>query len=82
MYARKDDRTITRDFIIQRKRILNYINAALLLKQPRNIDINMLESSPATNFNIFSVVGIGNQTLFIIRMKCNIFSIIDRILTH
>ena len=42
----------------------------------------MLKSSPATNFGIFSVVGIGNQTPLMIRTKCNIYSIIDRILTH
>ena len=81
IYVRKDDRTVTRDFIIQKKN-LDYINAALLLKQSRNVDINVFESSPATNFGIFGVVGIGNQTLFMIRTKCNICSIIDRILTY
>ncbi len=82
IYIRKDDRIVIRDFIIQRKRILDYINAALLLKQPRNININIFESSPVTNFNIFSVVGIGNQMPLIIKTKCNIYLIIDKILTH
>src|SRR6266536_214608 len=82
MYIRKDNRTVTRDFIIQKKRILNYINAALLLKQFSNININVFENSPATNFSIFNVIKIGNQTPLIIRTKCNIYSIIDRILTY
>src|SRR6266536_4797536 len=60
IYIRKDDRIVTKDFIIQRKRILNYINTALLLKQPRNININILKKSPATKFGIFGVIEIGN----------------------
>ena len=82
MHARKDDRTVAKDFIIQRKKTLNHVNVALLLKQPRNVDINMLKNSPATNFGILNVVEIENQTPLIIRTKCNIYSIIDRILTH
>ncbi len=60
IHVRKDDHIITKNFIIQRKKNLNHINAALFLKQSRNVNINVLESSPATNFNIFSVVGIEN----------------------
>ena len=82
MYVRKDDRIVAKDFIIQRKRTLNYINTALLLKQSRNININILESSPAANFNILNVIEIKNQTPLIIRTKGNIYLIIDKILTH
>ncbi len=82
MYVRKDDRTVARDFIIQKKKILDYVDAALLLKQFRNVDINVLESSPATNFSILGIVGVGNQAPVMIRTKCNICSIIDRILTY
>ncbi len=82
IYTRKNDRTITRDFIIQRKRILNHINITLLLKQSKNVNINVLKSSPATNFNILNVIEIGTQTPLIIRTKYNIYSIINKILTH
>src|SRR6266511_899690 len=47
-----------------------------------NININILKSSPATNFSILNVIEIGNQTPLMIRTKYNIYSIIDKILTH
>ena len=82
VHIRQNLSTITFLFIIQRKRVLNYVFIPSTLEKSWNINIDIAKKGIITEQCVFSIIGIIDQAPGSIRTESSVMSIIDRVLTY